>query len=316
MLQKKLIGLGVLLLATASLAAENVAVDTIDSFEKLFGVTEGKRRNHTKGFCFSATLAPGDKAILDYSNSPLFTASSTVIGRLSHKGGNHAAPDHKPADYGLGLSITAGNGELHRMSLNTLPFFPVATPEAFAELTRAQAEGKAAVAAFAATSPDLRKFKAHAATVKKSLTPYEGATYNSLNSFYLVKADGEKTAVRWSFVPTRTQEIVLAPQQDFFFENLQDNLKRHGVSWDMVITLANPGDEIDNAAIQWQGEHRRIVAARLTVEAISRDEAGPCDAINFDPLVLSTGFAPSNDPLLQARRAAYAVSFGRRLSEQ
>ena len=318
MLRNQSIGLGILLLAMASLApaAENVAVDTINSFERLFGVTEGKRRNHTKGFCFSATLAPRDKAILKYSDSPLFTASSTVVGRFSHKGGNHAAPDHKPSDYGMGLSITAANGEQHRMSLNTLPFFPVATPEAFAELTRAQAEGKAAVAAFAATSPDLRKFKAHEATIKKPLTPYEGATYNSLNSFYLVKADGEKTAVRWSFVPSRVQEIVLAPQQDFFFENLRDNLKRHGVAWDMVITLANPGDEIDNAAIQWRGEHRRIVAARLTVNAISRDEAGPCEAINFDPLVLSTGFAPSNDPLLQARREAYAVSFARRLSEQ
>ena len=318
MLQNKSIGLGVLLLAMASLApaAENVAVDTINSFERLFGVTEGKRRNHTKGFCFSATLIPQDKAILQYSDSPLFTASSTVIGRLSHKGGNPAAPDHKPSDYGMGLSITAANGEQHRMSMNTLAFFPVATPKAFAELTRAQAEGKAAVAAFKAKSPDLQRFKAHEATVKKSLTPYEGGTYNSLNSFYLVAADGEKTAVRWSFVPTRTQEIALAPEQDFFFENMRHNLKRHGVAWDMVITLANPDDAIDNAAIQWQGEHRRIVAASLKVNAISRDEAGPCEAINFDPLVLSTGFAPSNDPLLQARRDAYAVSFARRLSEQ
>ena len=314
----KRIGLGILLLATASVtpAAENVAVDTINSFEKLFGVTEGKRRNHTKGFCFSATLIPRDKAIREYSDSPLFTANATVIGRLSHKGGNRAAPDHKPADYGMGLSITAANGEQYRMSMNTLEFFPVATPEAFAELTRAQAEGKAAVAAFKAKSPDLQRFKAYAAAHKKSLKPYEGSTYNSLNSFYLIKADGKKTAVRWSFVPTRTQEITLPPEQDFFFENMRHNLQRHGVVWDMLITLANPADEIDNAAIKWEGEHRRIVAASLKVDAISRDEAGPCEAINFDPLVLSTGFAPSNDPLLQARRNAYAVSFGRRLSEQ
>ena len=327
-MQKKLIGLGILFLAASELilaaedpaakdpAAGNMAVDTIDAFEKLFGVTEGRRRNHTKGFCFSATLIPQDKAILKYSDSPLFTANSTVVGRLSHKGGNHAAPDHKPADYGMGLSIAAANGEQHRMSMNTLEFFPVATPQAFAELTRAQAEGKAAVAAFKAKSPDLQRFKAHEAAGKKSLTPYEASTYNSLNSFYLVAADGEKTAVRWSFVPTRTQQIALAPQQDFFFENMQRNLKRHGVAWDMVVTLANPDDAIDNAAIPWRGEHRRIVAASLEVEAISRDEDGPCEAINFDPLVLSTGFAPSGDPLLPARRKAYAVSFGRRLSEQ
>ena len=88
MLQRKSISLGILFLAASvlTLAAEDVAVDTINSFEKLFGVTEGKRRNHTKGFCFSATLMPKDKAILEYSDSPLFTAKATVIGRFIPQG--------------------------------------------------------------------------------------------------------------------------------------------------------------------------------------------------------------------------------------
>ena len=84
----------------------------------------------------------------------------------------------------------------------------------------------------------------------------------------------------------------------------------------MVITLANPEDDVDNAAIAWQGQHQQLVAAELTIDAIQSEQAGKCDLINFDPLVLSTGFAPSADPLLQARRNAYAVSFGRRLAEQ
>lgn len=137
-----------------------------------------------------------------------------------------------------------------------------------------------------------------------------------MNSFYLVNDKDEKTAVRWSFVPQQQQTLVVTPAQNFFFKNLQQNLVNKVVTWDMVITLANPEDDVDNAAIAWQGKHQRIVAAELTIKEIQSEQVGKCDLINFDPLVLSTGFAPSADPLLQARRNAYAVAFGRRLAEK
>jgi catalase len=151
---------------------------------------------------------------------------------------------------------------------------------------------------------------------KTTLTPYESNTYNSVNSFYLVNENGEKTAIRWSFVPSQNEAIVLEPKQDFFFDNLQQNLNDHDLVWDMVITIANADDEIDNPATPWEGEHKKIIAAKLKVLSISSDELGGCDNINFDPLVLSSGFEPSVDPLLQARRDAYAISFARRLAEK
>lgn len=318
MINSKMITVALLLATAPSAFADNTgtATDGINTFEKLFGVTEGKRRNHTKGFCFSATLSPKNQNIQQYSNSNLFTESAQVIGRLSHKGGKYLASDNKPGEYGMGLSITTASNENHLMSMNTLDFFPVATPEAFAELMRAKVAGSAAVKAFKQGNKDLQRFKAHQATKTKALKPYEANTFNSVNSFYLVNDKGVKTAVRWSFVPQRQQELVVKPAQDFLFDNLQKNLTSHSVTWDMVITFANPEDDVDNAAIAWQGQHQQIVAAELTIDAIQSEQAGKCDLINFDPLVLSTGFAPSADPLLQARRNAYAVSFGRRLAEQ
>ncbi|KLN61938.1 catalase [Kiloniella spongiae] len=294
----------------------DTATDTVNSFEELFGVTEGKRRNHTKGFCFTGTLYPADKAIQRYSNSPIFSSESKVIGRLSHKGGNNSASDAKAAEYGMGLAITTTNDEEHLMALNTLDFFPVRTPKAFAELMAAKVQGKEAVKAFKATNKNLQRFKKHEAGKKKKLTPYEGSTYNSINSFYLINDTDDKTAVRWSFIPTRPQKIVLEPQQDFFFENMNKNLNDGIIAWDMQITLANKTDDVDNAAVPWQGKHRKIIAAHLKVDAISSEKDGHCDNINFDPLVLSTGFEASNDPLLQARRDSYAISFSRRLGEQ
>ncbi len=318
MMKSKIATLALLLTTAPVVFAENIEVakNGINSFEQLFGITEGKRRNHTKGFCFSATLTPKGDEIQKYSSSNLFTNSAKVIGRLSHKGGNHQAADSKPGEYGMGLAITTSNNENHLMSMNTLDFFPVATPEAFAELMRAKVAGSAAVKAFKSKNTDLQRFKAHQASKVNNLKPYEANTFNSVNSFYLVSSKGKKTAVRWSFVPQRQQAIVVTPSQNFFFQNLQQNLTNNTVSWNMVITVANPEDDVNNAAIAWQGKHQQIVAAELTIDGIQSEQDGTCDLINFDPLVLSVGFAPSADPLLQARRNAYAVAFGRRIAEK
>lgn len=306
-----------LLLPQAYVAGAIETPDVVSSFEKIFGVTEGKRRNHTKGFCFTAELVPQDGSIQQYSSSALFTQSSKVIGRLSHKGGNNHAADNKPGEYGMGLSIALASGEQQRMSMNTLDFFPVATPEAFAELMQAKAQGKDAVKEFKSKNTDLQRFKKHMSKKKKrELAPYEGTSYNSVNSFYLVNQAGAKTAVRWSFIPEQKQNIVLAPTANFFFDNMQKNLNDHGVSWNMEITIANENDAVNNASIPWQGEHKKIMVAKLNVLAISAEESGRCDDINFDPLVLAAGFEPSQDPLLQARRNAYAISFGKRILEK
>jgi catalase len=38
-----------------------------------------------------------------------------------------------------------------------------------------------------------------------------------------------------------------------------------------------------------------------------------CENINYDPLVMADGIAPSNDPVLLFRSSAYALSFADRL---
>ena len=239
-----------------------------------------------------------------------------MIGRLSHKGGKNVPADSKPAHYGMSLSISGPSNSLHLMSMNTEDFFPVATPEEFIALLRAKATSKAATKAFKAGNADLQRYAAHHSKKPKVLTPYEGTTYNSVNSFYLVTKEGAKTAIRWSFVPASNQSIVLEPAQDFFYQNMQKNLNDHEIVWDMVVTIANQDDVVDNASLPWTGPHKQITAAKLKVASISTEQQGQCDDINYDPMVVAAGFEPSNDPLLQARRDIYAVAFGKRLGEK
>ncbi|MCV0425193.1 MAG: catalase [Roseibium sp.] len=296
-------------------AADN-AEKAIAAFEDVFGVTQGKRRNHTKGYCIEGEFRPVDATIRNYSTSSLFTGKSSVVARVSHKGGNNAAADDKFGHFGLAMEITTADGDLHIFNMNTEHFFPVPSPEAFTELMRAKATGKDAVAAFVAKSPELRAHKKYHAEIDKTLRPYEGATYNSINSFYLIDKTGQKSAIRFSFVPAGEHKIVLEPRQDFFLQNIQANLQAGEVAWNMIVTIANPDDPVNNPAALWTGEHHQITAAKFVVMSATTEADGQCDAINYDPLVLSDGFAPSEDRMLEARSLIYAIGVGKRLSEK
>ena len=53
----------------------------------------------------------------------------------------------------------------------------------------------------------------------------------------------------------------------------------------------------------------------LTLDQVESEATSPATDINFDPLVLPAGIAPSDDPLLSARSAVYSQSFTRREGE-
>lgn len=287
-----------------------------EAFENLFGVTPGKRRNHTKGFCVEGTLSPLSSDITSYSISPIFTGQSQVIARVSHKGGKANPADDKFGLLGMAMEITAPDGDLHIIGMNTEHFFPVSTSEEFIELLRAKASGPEATSEFAASHPKLKAYQDYHSGLDKTLRPYEGTTYNSVNAFYLVDGEGERTPIRFSFIPSGGQDIVVETHPDFFLENMQENIGNPGVSWDMEITIANPGDSVTDPSVQWTGEHNRIVAARFTALRAMPENEGQCDSLNFDPTILSAGFAPSEDPMLQVRSMIYSFGTAKRLSEK
>ncbi|MEM7169016.1 MAG: catalase [Pseudomonadota bacterium] len=307
-----------LTLSTTSALADSQfnAGNALDVFEGLFGVTEGKRRNHTKGYCITGEFIPQGEAILEFTNSPIFTGVSKVNGRVSHKGGKPNPADDKPALYGLAFELETEAGDYHIMNMNTEHFFPVANAEDFIKLLKAKIAGAEATKEFAKNSPELQNYKAYHGGLDKSLRPYEGATYNSVNTFLLVDADGKETPVRWAFEPAGEHEIVLEPSESFFLQNIQANLDKGEVAWNMVISLAKDTDDILNPSVKWAEDNTKIVAAKLKVTGAMAEVEGTCDNVNFDPTVLSTGFALSDDPMLQARAEIYATGIGRRLSEK
>ena len=87
------------------------------------------------------------------------------------------------------------------------------------------------------------------------------------------------------------------------------------MQWRLILTVGQPGDPTDDATIPWPEDREHIDAGTLTLDEVESEAPGNCRDINFDPLVLPVGIAPSDDPLLSARSAVYSQSFTRRAGE-
>ena len=295
----------------------------VNVLEKNNGVHPGFRRNHAKGVCVAGYFESNGQASA-YSRAEVFTQARTpVVGRFALPSGSPYAPDGSVPIRSLALRFTQANGQQWRTGMNSMPVFPVGTPEAFYQLQQAQspdpATGKpnpAAVPAFFAAHPEAAPFLQWIKTAKPSAS-YASETYNGINAFYLVNAAGQRQAVRWSVVPLSQDAAQATPSQgaDFLEQDLVKRLAEGPLRWQLNITLANPGDPVNDASKAWPADRKVLNVGTLVLERTHPQDNGDCRDINYDPLILPSGIEGSADPLLVARSAAYANSYLRRTRE-
>jgi catalase len=286
------------------------------------GVFAGYRRNHAKGVCVAGYFDSNGQA-QPYSVAQVFAPGRTpVVGRFAVPGGNPHAPDSSAPIRSLALRFTQADGQQWRTGMNSMPVFPVATPEAFFALLQAQqpdpSTGKpdpAKLGAFFAAHPETAAFGAWIKTAKPSAS-YVTESYWSLNAFEFVDANGTKHAVRWRVVPEANDTATGGNDPDYLDADLARRLAQGPQRWHLLITLANPGDPTNDATKVWPSDRREIDAGTLVLTSAQAQESGACRDINYDPTVLPHGIEISDDPLLPARSAAYATSYLRRTSEE
>lgn len=296
----------------------------IDQFQHNAGTFPGYRRNHAKGVCVAGYFDSNGGAQA-YSAAQVFAPGRTpVVGRFAIPGSNPYAPDGSVPIRSLALRFTQANGQQWRTGMNSMPVFPIATPQAFFAQLQAQqpdpATGKpdpAKIAAFFAAHPETAAFRAWAKTAKPSAS-FATERYDGLNAFFFVDAHGQRHAVRWRVVPEAAAEgdTTKAGDADYLAADLDRRLQQAPLRWHLLVTLANPGDPTNDATKTWPDDRRSIDAGTLVIDATTPQDSGPCRDINYDPLVLPDGIEASDDPLLPARSAAYADSYLRRTSEE
>jgi catalase len=295
-----------------------------DEFEA-GGVHSGFRRNHAKGLPVTGFFESNGQGAR-FSRAVVFNAGRVpVIGRFSLGGGDPNQADAFSTVRGLGLQFSLPDGEEWRTAMVNLPVFPFNTPQAFYEQMVASAPdpqtGKPdpkKMQEFAANNPEVVK----ALGILGSHPPssgFDNSTFNSLNAFWFVDANGVKTPVHWSMVPVQPFVAASATGQgdkNYLFDALITAVQQHPLQWHLILTVGQPGDPTTDATIPWSDGREKVDAGTLTLDHVEAEESSVARDINFDPLVLPAGIKPTDDPLLSARSAIYSQSYTRRSAEK
>jgi catalase len=296
-----------------------------DAFEHVDGVHPGFRRNHAKGVGVSGFFESNGKGV-GHSKAAVFRPGRVpVIGRFSLSGGKPHAADMPDTVRGLGLEFVLPDGERWRTAMINLPVFPVNTPEAFRERLIASKPdpetGKpdpANMKAFLARHPEtvraMRVIKGQPFS-----SGFANSTFHGLNAFRFINAAGDSIPVRWLMSPAQPFEAAGAPpaarDRNYEFDALIAQIHRQPLRWHLIVTMGQPGDPTNDATIAWPGGREQVDVGVLTLDRVESEETSAATDINFDPLVLPAGIAPSDDPLLSARSAVYSQSYTRRAGE-
>ena len=304
---------------------ETTPDQVVTAIEGTFGVTPGERRNHTKGTCAIGEFVGSPKMAV-YSRSKLFSKKATpVVARFSLAGGNPKVPDTAKSARGMALEFRLPDGSLQHMTMLNTPVFGASQPKTFLDqmiaMTPDPATGKPdpeKIKAFKATHPDNR---AQADFLAQNNPPLSFATsaYYGIHTFKFVNRKNKTTLVRWRFMPRDGEKRLTDDELKTFPANFLENAliertNKGPVRWDMIVTIGKPGDTEDNPTLAWPDDRKQIKAGTLTISSAMPQKGAECEGINFDPLVMSDGIEPSNDPILLFRSPAYAISFAKRLS--
>jgi catalase len=292
-----------------------------DGFEQVNGVHPGFRRNHAKGVGV-AGFFESNGAGVRLSKATVFQPGRTpVIGRFSLGGGNPHAADRPNSVRGLGLQFSLPDGELWRTAMINLPVFPVSTPEAFYEqLIASKPDPKTGEADPARMKEFFARHPESVAALKmiqgQPHSPgFADSTFHGLNAFRFINAGGDSIPVRWLLRPMQSEPATASLDKKYLFKALIAHIHRQPLRWRLSIIVGQPGDPTNNAAIAWPPGREQVDVGTLTLDRVESDDTSAAADINFDPLVLPAGIAPSDDPLLSARSAVYSRSFTRRAGE-
>ena len=311
-----------LVAATPALSQDgSTAEQTIDAMNALFGKHPGMRANHAKGVVAEGSFTPSAEAATISKASLLQGPAVPVTVRFSDATGIPTIADGaaNANPHGMALKFKLSDGSDMDVVTNSLAYFPVATGEDFRDLLKAVSESgpdakkPTALERFVASHPAA----ATAGATAKSPTSLARQTYNGVNAFIFVDKDGKRQPFRFRIVPVDGEEILPADEAakrdpNYLMGEIGPRIAKEPAKFKMQAQLAEPGDPTNDATKPWPASRKTVDLGILTVAKAVPDSAEAEKALLFMPNALTDGIEVSDDPLIDARVQAYAVSFSRR----
>jgi catalase len=300
--------------------ADEFAEAVVDSINELSGRHPGHRAAHAKGILCTGTFVatPAAAALTRAAHMQGDPLRATV--RFSNGGGDPEVPDYANEGRGVAVKLYLPDGSRTDFICLSLPSFFVRTPEDFLEFTqlrkpdpetgqpnmerlgewlgRHPEAGPAIQAALAASPP----------------ASYATVAYNSIHAYRWLDAEGGSRYVRLRLEPEAgvaelSQDEARAEGRDYLQRELPG---RFPFAFRLVVQIADEGDPVDDPTIAWPAGREHVEVGRLEVTGLEEQRERDGDVLVFDPLRVTDGIEPSDDPILHFRSRAYSVSVERR----
>jgi catalase len=313
---------GIGLLWPGGTAAQDASIEErlVNDMNKVFGVHAGFRANHAKGVVAEGRFkASADAAGL--SRAALFGgADIPVTVRFSDSTGVPNLPDGSDDanPHGMAVKFHLPDGSDADIVINSLKFFPVSTGEEFHDLLVAISESPKD----APKPTKLEQFVASHPTVPAALgtvaTPasFADEAYFGVNAFVFVNKAGERQAFRYQMLPEKVVHLdrVEAARRapDFLMQELPVRLQQGPVTFHFKAQLAAAGDDTKDPAKPWSEDRKVVELGVLTIDKAVPYSDEAQKKLLFLPGQLTDGIEASDDPMVDVRNGAYAVSFSRR----
>jgi catalase len=298
----------------------------IEQFDAIFGEHPGFLPAHAKGAMLTGTFTPAPGAAELTSAPHIQRASTPVTVRFSNSTGLPLVPDNDPNANPRGMAIRFHLAEHSHTDIvaHSTDGFPTRTGNEFLELLRALASSDLTAPTDPAKPKPIEGFLgSHPAALKFVQTPKPAPSSFAREAYFGVTAmeftgtGSGRHFGRYRIVPLEGVEhlddaAVAAKGPNYLFEELQERVVRGPIAFQIQVQVANVGDVVDDATVNWPEDRRIVDFGTLTLTAPAADDVAEQKKIIFDPIPRVAGIEASADPLLELRAAIYLISGRRR----
>lgn len=302
-------------------AQPSTPTQLVDALNGVFGKHAGARAVHAKGVVLEGQFTPSPSAASISKAAHLQATQVPVTVRFSDFAGIPDIPDNHglASPRGMAIRFTLPNGGSTDIVAHSFNGFPSPTADDFRELLIAlgtsgpDAPKPTPLDGYLASHPAAKTFLT---TPKPAPQSFATLPYFGVNTFRFINEAGTVTFGRYQFLPVSGAHYLTDAQAadakpDYLSDEIHARLTKAPVAFKLVVQVAEAGDKLDDPSTTWSDSHRLVELGTISITRAVADNVAAQKSLMFLPNNVPAGIEVQ-DPMINARSAAYPISFGRR----
>ena len=288
--------------------------EAIEAIRGTGGAQPGCRALHAKGTLYRGTFTAIPEAAGLSRAKHLDGSTVPALIRFSNGSGNPKQRDGVPGVRGMAVKFTLPDGSTTDVSTQTARLFVSSTPDGFVDLLKAMRPGVTTplrMAKYLLTHPRLFGALPILRDANKVPASYATIEYHGLHAFRWIGADGSARFVRYHWAPAAGEKTSGSTAQstgpDFLTDELNARLGSGPVRFDFRAQIAGPNDSTVDPSRPWEST-QIVTVGTLQITGLDTEREHGDDIVVFDPMRVTDGIEPSDDPVLHFRTLAYSAS--------